>query len=164
MRRVLVAAPLLCCAVAPLPRAARAVDTHRAVQAKPGEIVLMRDVASRPAYRQGTPGMALIVDPSPRAEIGAALGTEELSDADASGLSAGGATGHQTTVERVTGGALGAVLGTGNGNGGNVAGNGVSNVVSGPLGAVGGATGGIGAQVTGAIGQLPLPMPAAAGH
>ena len=36
---------------------------------QPGEIVLLRDVAARPAYRMAPPGMALIADPKPQREL-----------------------------------------------------------------------------------------------
>lgn len=140
-----------------LPASVLAADAHQAVKAKPGDIVILRNVATRPAYRPAPPGMALMVDPSPRHEIGRALGTEELSDADYASLDATSAQGVRgsTTVERVIGSALGGSLGGNGGRATNVAGNGVSNVVSGPLGAVGNTTRGIGDQVRGALSQLP---------
>jgi hypothetical protein len=149
-----------------LPVSVLAADAHQAVQAKPGEIVLLRNVATRPAYRPAPPGMALMVNPSPQHEIGRALGTEELSDADYASLNAASphANNHGTTVERVVDSALGGTL---SGNGGHlgVAGDGVSNVVSGPLGAIGNTTRGIGSQVLGAMAQLPTLTPAApVGH
>lgn len=145
-----------------LPASLLAADAHQAVKAKPGDIVVLRNVSTRPAYRPAPPGMALMVDPSPRHEIGRALGTEELSDADYAGL---GATPAQSThggtvVERVIGTALGNSIGNTGGRA-NVAGNGVSNVVSGPLGAVGNTTRGVGDQVRGALSQLPGMTPTA---
>ena len=147
-----------------LPASVLAADAHQAVKAKPGDIVVLRNVSTRPAYRPAPPGMALMVDPSPRNEIGRALGTGELSDADYAGL---GATPSQnmhggTVVERVIGSALGNSVDNTGGRA-NVAGNGVSNVVSGPLGAVGNTTRGIGDQVRGALSQLPG-MPPNAGR
>lgn len=69
---------------------------RQAVKAQPGEIVLLRDVSARPAYRMAPPGMALIADPKPQREIAAALGTragsgamDELSDEDYAGMGAG---------------------------------------------------------------------------
>src|SRR5690348_3971472 len=56
-------------ALAGLPHAGHAADAHRAVDAKPGDIVLLRNVSTRPAARPAPPGMALMVSPSPRAEI-----------------------------------------------------------------------------------------------
>jgi hypothetical protein len=149
-----------------LPTSVLAADAHQAVQAKPGEMVLLRNVATRPAYRPAPPGMALMVDPSPQHEIGRALGTEELSDADYASLDATPprTNNHGTAVERVVGSALGGTL-TGKGGHLGVAGDGVSNVVAGPLGAVGNTTRGIGSQVLGAMAQLPMLTPATpAGH
>ena len=143
-----------------LSAAAVAADAHKAVQAKPGEIVLLRDVATRPAYRQAPPGMALIVDPSPRHELANALGTDELSDADYASLSATSnapAGSHATTVERIVGGTLKGSVGASPSRNG-AAGNGFSNVISGPVGAVGNTTRGIGNQVQGALSQIPMPM------
>lgn len=144
-------------AVLCVPASVFAADAHQAVKAQPGDVVVLRNVATRPAYRPAPPGMALMVDPSPRHEIGRALGTEELSDADYASLGATPAQGVRggTTVERVIGSALGSSLGSSGGRANNVAGNGVSNVVSGPLGAVGNTTRGIGDQVRGALSQLP---------
>lgn len=150
-----------------LPGTVLAADAHMAVQAKAGEIVLLRNVATRPAYRQAPPGMALIVDPSPRSELSQALGTDELSDADYAGLDATTATGnvHHTTVERVVGGTLGHSLGSSAGAGGSVAGNGFSNVVNAPVGVVGNTTGNLGNQIQGALSQLPGLIPSAgSGH
>jgi hypothetical protein len=141
---------------------ALAADAHQAVNAKPGDIVLLRNVSMRPAYRPAPPGMALMVDPSPQHELRRALGTEELSDADYANLEATPAQRMHggTVVERVIGSALGNSLGNSGGRA-NVAGNGVSNVVSGPLGAVGNTTRGIGDQVRGALSQLPGMTPPA---
>lgn len=150
-----------------LPVGAFAADAHQAVKANPGDIVVLRNVSTRPAYRPAPPGMALMVDPSPRHEITRTLGTEELSDADYASLDAaapGQRGGHGTVVEQMIGGALGGALNGNNGHSG-VSGDGVSNVVAGPLGAVGNTTRGIGDQVRGALSQLPGMTPsAAAGH
>lgn len=147
-----------------LPAAASASDgsgARQGVKARPGEIVLLRNVATRPADRSPvSPGMALIVNPSPRGQVDAALGlgSDEMSDADFASLSATPRTAQARggTVNRAVNGALGTTVG-GNAHAGNtVAGNGVSNVVGGPMGAVGNATRGIGDRVTGALSQLPL--------
>lgn len=149
-----------------LPAVVIAADAHQAVKAKPGDIVVLRNVNARPAYRPAPPGMALMVDPSPQHELGRALGTEELSDADYASLGAtpSGRGSSTTVVERVVSGALGGALGGSTGGRNGVAGNGVSNVVSGPLGAVGNTTRGISDQVRGALSQLPGMTPAAAGR
>lgn len=150
-----------------LPASVLAADAHQAVQSRPGDIVLLRNVSARPAYRQAPPGMALMVDPSPRHELARALGTGELSDADYASLGAtppvqGGH--HGTAVEQVIGNALGNTL-SGNGGHPGVSGDGISNVIAGPVSAVGSATHGIGDQVRGALSQLPGMTPAApVGH
>ncbi len=68
---------------------ASASGARQGVKAQPGEIVLLRDVSARPAYRMAPPGMALIADPKPQREIATALGAggttngmDELSDED----------------------------------------------------------------------------------
>lgn len=150
------------------PAGGMAADAHQAVQAKPGEIVLLRNVAARPAVGPAPPGMALIVDPSPRLELATALGTDELSDADCASLdavAAGGHNEHRTTIERVAGQALGGSLGSAGSSHASVSGNGISNVVTGPIGSLGNATHGIGNQVQGAFSQLPgLIPPTTGGH
>jgi len=154
------------------PAAANAGDgsgARQGVKARPGEIVLLRNVATRPADRSPvSPGMALIVNPSPRGQVDAALGlgSDEMSDTDFASLSATPRTAQARggTVDRAVNGALGTAVG-GNAHAGNpVAGNGVSNVVSGPMGAVGHATRGIGDRVTGALSQLPLSNLPGSGH
>lgn len=72
---------------------ASASGARQGVKAQPGEIVLLRDVSARPAYRMAPPGMALIADPKPQREIAAALGAgapangmDELSDEDYAGM------------------------------------------------------------------------------
>lgn len=145
-----------------------AADAHQAVQARPGEIVLLRNVSARPAYREAPPGMALIVNPSPQHELDRSLGTGELSDADYANLdatsSAGNRTSNSTTVERMTSTALGGSIGTRAGGNG-LSSNGFSNVIAAPMGNVGRATGSIGDQVQGALSQLPgLSPPSPTGH
>jgi len=147
------------------PLAAAASGARQGVKPQPGEIVLLRDVAARPAYRMAPPGMALIADPKPQHEIATALGSgggssgmDELSDDDYAGLGAG-QTGHLaapggTTVERVTHQALGGTLGRS--SDGALGGNALGGAMSGPLGAVGNTTRGIGDTVRGALAQFPL--------
>lgn len=150
-----------------LPTTVIAADAHRAVQAKPGEIVMLRNVATRPAYRQAPPGMALIVNPSPKHEIDSALGTGELSDADYASLDASPGAGqtHATTVEHMVGNALGGAMGAGPNGRNEVASNGMSQVIAGPMGAVGSTTRGIGDQVQGALSAFPgMTALPAAGH
>ncbi|MCF7750972.1 hypothetical protein KQ945_09470 [Bacillus subtilis subsp. subtilis] len=149
-----------------LPLAAQASGARQGVKAQPGEIVLLRDVSTRPAYRPAPPGMALIADPSPRREVSRALGTstgmDELSDDDyaALGSNTGAGLAHsQTTIERVTGHTVNATLGKVTDNG-MLSGGQLSNAIGGPMGAVTGATRGIGDQVRGALAQFPLGQPA----
>lgn len=149
-----------------LPLAAQASGARQGVKAQPGEIVLLRDVSARPAYRPAPPGMALIADPSPSREVRQALGTstgmDELSDDDYAALGSNtgaGATHHQTTIERVTGTTVNATLGKAT-DGGVLSGNQLSGAIGGPMGAVGGATRGIADQVRGALAQFPLGQPA----
>lgn len=158
--------------VAALPLSAAASGARQGVKPQPGEIVLLRDVAARPAYRMAPPGMALIADPKPKQEIAAALGSggsngmDELSDDDYAGLGAGqtgvGSAAHGgTTVERVTQQALGSTLGRS--SDGMLGGSSLSGAMSGPLGAVGNTTRGIGDTVRGALAQFPLGGPTPAG-
>lgn len=149
------------------PGVAPAADAHRAVQPKPGEIVVLRNVGTRPAYRPAPPGVALIANPSPQHELDAALGTGELSEADYASLDASGAprAQHATTVERLVGQTLGNSLGAGPGIHSGTPVNGVSTVMAGPMGAVTDTGRGIGNQVQGALSQLPgLTAPSGAGH
>lgn len=128
-------------------------------KANPGDIVLIRDVATRPAYRMPlAPGMALIVNPTPQPQLNQALGlgngSGELSDADEASLSASPSNGN--TITRMVDGALG--LNNANGRaGGATTNNGIGSPGNGTAGAIGNATGGIGAQVSGALSQLPMP-------
>ncbi|HDS1122768.1 TPA: hypothetical protein QDZ60_000006 [Stenotrophomonas maltophilia] len=151
--------------------AAGASGARQGVKAQPGEIVLLRDVAARPAYRMAPPGIALIADPKPQREIAAALGSgdpasgmDELNDADYAGMGAGHftppAAAGGTTVERVTQQALGSTLGR---NGDGMVGSSLGGAMSGPLGAVGNSTRGIADTVRGALGQFPLQGTAPAG-
>ncbi|MCW8808759.1 MAG: hypothetical protein OQK79_11710 [Rhodanobacter sp.] len=149
-----------------LPLTSVAADAHNAVIAKPGEIVLLRNVATRPAARPAPPGMALIGNPSPRTELDQALGVNELSDAEYASLggSPSGVRGQGTTVERTVQNALGGSLGSGTGSRG-VAGDGMSSLIAVPLGSVGRTTGNINNQIQGALSQLPgMPTTPAIGH
>ena len=147
--------------VAFLPGQATAADARVGVHPTHGEMVLLRDVNARPAYRPAPPGIGLIVDPRPNREIHGALGTGELSDADFAALSSGHAPGPmpaRTAIEGTVNRALAGTLGTG-GNGQNraaVPGGNVGAVLGGPLGTVGATTRGIGGHVTGALSQFPF--------
>lgn len=143
-----------------LPGPASAAGSRSGVQPAPGEMVLLRDVNARTAYRPAPPGLALLVDPTPNRELEAGTGTGELGDADFAAISTGqrfGAPGPVATVDRTVEGALAAGPGSGAASqGGMMGGDGFGGAVSGPLGAVGSATRGIGHQVTGALSQFPL--------
>lgn len=149
---------------------------RQGVYANPGEMTLIRDVATRPAYRPAPPGLATIANPSPSRDLARTLGTDdgfsELSDDDyaAMGSSAGlqgtsaAQGGHVTTVERMTGSAVTGTLGRVAGSDGLLSGNNLSQSINGPVGAVGNATRGIGDTVMGALSQFPLGVPAGAGN
>ncbi|WP_459001031.1 hypothetical protein [Stenotrophomonas sp. PSU_St103] len=150
---------------------ASASGARQGVKAQPGEIVLLRDVSARPAYRMAPPGMALIADPKPQREIATALGAggtttgmDELSDEDYAGMGAGQAASITapggTTVEQVTQQALGGTLGR---SGDGMVGSNLGGAMSGPLGAVGSSTRSIADTVRGALAQFPLQGTAPAG-
>lgn len=146
----------------------QAADAHKAVQAQHGEIVMLRNVSARPAYREASPGTALIVNPSPRRELDGALDTGELSDDDYANLNATASTGshraHGTTVERITDNALGGSVGT-RASAGGVTSNGFSNVIAAPMSGIGRATGSIENQVQGALSLMPgFSPPSPPGH
>lgn len=133
-----------------------AADAHRGVTAKPGEIVLQRNVPARHAARPAPPGIALIVNPSPQRELQAALGTGELSDGEYAAIGSSIGTSVQPTtqiagtVDKTIGQGLAALGGThpstlpgGNSLGGSA------------LGMVGSTTRGLGDTVQGALSQFP---------
>ncbi|MBE2210850.1 MAG: hypothetical protein IAE66_04520 [Xanthomonadaceae bacterium] len=130
-------------------------DARIGVHAKPGEMVLLRNVDARHAYRPQPPGIALIVDPTPTREVQAVHQAGEMTDADFAAM-VGGTTTRTTEVTQSIGNVLG-VATDGNTNArvdsSGVAGMGALNS---PLGAIGGVTGGIGASVKGALSQFPL--------
>lgn len=146
-----------------LPATVQASGARTGVKSQPGEIVLLRDVSTRIAYRPAPPGVALIADPSPNREVSAALGTssgmDELGDEDFASMGSNtgmGTAGHsQTTVERVTGGTVNATLGRITGDG-VLSGSGLTKTMSTPMSAVGNATRGIGDTVRGALSQFPM--------
>ncbi|HTV85246.1 MAG TPA: hypothetical protein VME63_07565 [Dyella sp.] len=139
-----------------------------AQKAKPGEIVLIRNVATRPADRAPTaPGLALMVSASPNPQLSnnmSGAGSGEITDAEIADLNAGPNAGNpasgSTGVQRSLRTALGA--NSGGNSAGAVSNNGVSNLVSGTAGGAGAAasvtdsTRGIGDQVTGALSQIPM--------
>lgn len=142
------------------PGIAAAADARAGVHPRHGEMVLLRDVHARSAYRPAPPGIALIVDPTPNREINHALGTGEMNDADFAAISAGHRSGPVRAASGIEGNisnALGVSLGTGGvQHNGAVSGGSVGGALSGPLGTVGTTTRGISSQVTGALSQFPL--------
>lgn len=138
-----------------VPAMASASGARKGVDAKPGEIVLLRDVSARHAVRPKPPGMALIVNPSPKDTIDQTLGTGELSDAEYAAIGGGSPAGPTPAIAQVTGRAL-APLGGTNGGGGAVAGSGIGQALGVPMGALGNVTRGVGDQVRGALAQFPM--------
>lgn len=138
---------------------AMAAEARTGVHAEHGEIVLLRDVNARHAYRSVPPSVATIVDPRPNREIAYVLGAGELGDDDFAALASGQgmtAPGGGTGVERMTTTTLGAALGTGPVGGQAGQGQLSGGALGGTLGAVGTTTRGISDQVRGALSQFPL--------
>ena len=157
MPRHLALLPVL--ALLGVPAVALAADAHTGVKADPGEIVLLRDVSARPAYRPAPPGIALIVDPTPTREIQQALGTGELSDEDFAAMSSGQLDAHgqpRTVTEQMTDRALRGSLGRLTSENSALSGDSLGRSVGGVTGAVTGATRGIAPTITGALSQFPL--------
>jgi hypothetical protein len=155
------------CALMSMSAAAFADGAHVAQKAQPGDIVLLRNVAARPADRNPTaPGMALMVNASPNPQLGNSLNgsgnTGEMTDTEIDDLTAGVSNGRGNTGQSNMQHSLNAALGVnsgGNSAGAASTGNGVSNLVSGPAGAAGSvadSTRGIGAQVSNAVSQIPM--------
>ncbi|QAU24115.1 hypothetical protein EO087_09030 [Dyella sp. M7H15-1] len=152
-------------AIAMMPAISFADGAHVGQKAGPGDIVLIRNVAARPADRNPiAPGMALMVNASPNPQLNNSLngGGGEMSDSEIADLtasvSARGASPGQSSMQRSLNAALG--INTG-GNSAGAANNGVSNVVGSP--GPGGAaatitdnTRAIGDQVTSAVSQISL--------
>jgi hypothetical protein len=157
---------LLACAgwIGLLPALSLADGARIAQQARPGEIIVTRTVAARPADRPATaPGMALMVSASPNPQLVNTLtggnGPGETTDAEIANLNAGpgaAVSPIQTGVQRSVNVALG--VNAGGNSAGAISGNGVSNTVSAPAGggAIADSTRNIGQQVTGALAQIPL--------
>ncbi len=155
------ALPALLAAALLAPASAWAAGARTGVEARHGEMVLLRDVNARPAYRPAPPSIAIIVDPTPTRELGNALGTGELSDEDFASLSTGnrlqlvhGAT--DTVAGSITAQAVNGSIGIATPEGGMLSGDGINNALSAPLGAVGGATRGMGDRIQGALSSFPI--------
>lgn len=147
--------------------AAQAADAHTGVKAKPGEIVLLRQVDARPATRMAPPGLALLVNPSPKREIGDALGTQgdgmvELGDTDFATLTSSmtedllTSPGQASDKQRNALGKLTGTLGASAGSGGSFSGGQLTSAIGSSMHAVGGAARGAGEQVKSSLVQMPL--------
>lgn len=150
--------PLL--ALLAAPAAGLAADAHTGVHAQKGEMVLLRDVSARTAYRPAPPGIALIVDPTPNRELHATLGTGEISDEEFAQMSSGqqldtSARGMNMPAQ-LTSQAINGSLGRATGANGALSGSGIARSVGGATGAVTGATRGIAPTITGALSQFPM--------
>ena len=158
MRALPVTTFVLCLAFQPLQQAF-AADAHVGVHPAKGEMVLLRDVSARPAYRPAPPGIALIVNPTPNREIDASLGTGEMSDAEFAALSTGKLDGNGVAMplpQQMVGSALQGSIGGVTGNSGALSGDGISGAIGGVTGTLGGATRSIAPTITGALNQFPL--------
>ena len=156
MPRSIACLPLLVLLAAPA--SVRAADAHVGVQPDRGEMVLLRDVSARHAYRKAPPGIALIVDPTPNREIDQGLGTGEMSDDEIAGMSSGRLDGHGgvTLPQQMTDRALLGSTGRLTGDSSAFSGSGFSRSVGGATGALTGATRGIAPTITDALSQLPV--------
>lgn len=129
------------------PTSSEAAGSRSAVEARPGELVLLRAVPARPAARSAPPGNALLVDPSPRSEIDQGLSSLEITDNGygqiAAGASSGGPKPSSAISQSMTQ-SLQSVSGQAGQRGG-------SSPTMSFGGSVGAATGSIGSQVTGAL-------------
>jgi len=138
-----------------VPVAVDAASARKAVHPKPGEIVLLRDVPTRPATRQAPPALGLLVDAKPNSQVDAALGAMELSDSEAGAVSA-----PVLSATRMLHGSAGtsSMLAAPHGADGQAAPRGAATNTT-PLSVLGNATRGVGSQVTGALQALPLGKP-----
>lgn len=158
MRALRVAILVPCLGCLPL-QPVRAADAHIGVHPAKGEMVLLRDVNARPAYRPAPPGIALIVDPKPNREIALMLGAGEMSDDEFASMSTGrvGVDGVQATLpEQIVGRAMQGSIGGMTGSHGGFGGDGVARAVGGVTGTLGGATRSIAPTITGALSQFPV--------
>jgi hypothetical protein len=151
-------------AITLIPTLSWADGAHVAQKAPPGDIVLIRNVAARPADRNPVaPGMALMVNPSPNPQLANSLAgsgnTGEMTDTEIADLTAGvnsGGGNNGQSMQRSLNTAQGVNSG---GNSAGAASNGVSNLVGGPAGAGGAitdSTRSVSDQVTSAVSQIPM--------
>ena len=150
---------LLCLAIGGLSASAgHAAEARVGVKPKHGEMVLLRDVNARPAYRKVPPSFALIVDPTPNDQLQGVLGQGEMSDDDFAALSSGKSLATMAAQTASIDARLSSAGLGGNGQGRVVGGSGgaLGGVLGGVGGMVGGSTRGINSAVSGALSQLPL--------
>ena len=76
--------------IAAWPAGSQAAGSRAAVEAQPGEIVVMRAVPARPAARSMPPGQALLVTPGPESELESGLSHLEITSDSYGRVSAGG--------------------------------------------------------------------------
>ncbi|HER33856.1 MAG: hypothetical protein JXJ30_07530 [Halothiobacillaceae bacterium] len=121
-----------------------AAGSRAGVEARPGEIVLLRAVPARPAVRDVPPGRALLVDPSPKSELEQGLSQREISPAGYGQVAAG--TGNAPSMGAGMSGSITSI--TQHLGGSTQTRNGAPSAAGGAMGA---ATGSIGSTVTGAL-------------
>lgn len=121
-----------------------AAGSRAAVEAKPGEIVLLRAVPARHAARAQPPGRALLVDPSPKSEMEQGLSHLEISPGGYGQVAAGAGN-----APAHAGGMGGSITAITQQLGGSTHGRNSAPSVAG--GAIGSATGSIGSTVTSAL-------------
>jgi hypothetical protein len=154
-------------ALALTPLASFADGARVGQKAQPGEIVLLRNVAARPADRDPTaPGMALMVSASPNPQLGNAIsgsGNGEITDQEIDDLTAGIGLGARASGQGSSN-QYSFNPGLAQNNGGNSAAAANSNTTNSlTAGGAGGATGSvvdatrnITDQITGSLSQLPI--------
>ncbi|MFP4217070.1 MAG: hypothetical protein ACLFVH_14200 [Phycisphaerae bacterium] len=130
------------------PSSLSAAGSRAAVEAKPGEIVVLRAVPARHAARPMPPGRALLVDASPKSELEQGLSHLEISSAGYGQVAAGGAGPVATSGLGATVGSITQQLGG--------VGHARHSAPSMAGGAMGAATGSIGSTVTGALSSAGL--------
>jgi len=129
------------------PTSGEAAGSRSAVEARPGEIVMMRAVPARPAARSAPPGKAVLVDPSPESELERGLSHLEIDVSSYDRIAAGGPSQGGTPSAATIGHSMNRALQSLSGDAGQRGS--VPNMSVG--GSVGAATSGIGKQVTGAL-------------
>jgi hypothetical protein len=127
-----------------------AAGSRSAVEAKPGEIVMLRAVPARPAVRSKQPGKALLIDASPKSELDQGFSNLEISSNGYGQVAAGAnsspvvPTGLGATISSITQQQMGGSTPRSD------------SAPSAAGGAIGSATGSIGSTVTGALSSSGL--------